>query len=53
MQYFKGYSWGASWVGPRMGVEFAQRFSEQTDKGFYVYNGEKIIDTSFSFIIRF
>lgn len=53
MHYFKGYSWGASWLGPRLGVEFAQRFSEQTDKGFYVYNGEKIIDTSLSLLMRF
>ena len=53
MQYFKGYSWGLSWVGPRMGLEFAQRFSEQTDKGTYVFNGEKIIDTSFSILVRF
>lgn len=51
--HFKGYSWGASWVGPRLGVEFAQKFSEQTSKGNYIYSGETIVDSSVSFFLNF
>lgn len=51
--HFKGYSWGASWVGPRLGVEFAQRFSEQTSKGSYLFAGETLVDTSLSFFLSF
>lgn len=50
---FKGYSWGASWVGPRLGMEIAQRFSQQTSKGKYIYSGEKLVDSNVSFFIRF
>lgn len=50
---FKGYSWGASWVGPRLGVEFAQKFSEQTSKGSYIYSGETLVDSSLSFFLTF
>lgn len=53
ISHFKGYSWGASWVGPRLGMEIAQRFSEQTSKGNYLYTGETLIDSSVSFFIRF
>ncbi|MFA5584182.1 MAG: hypothetical protein WDA09_08200 [Bacteriovoracaceae bacterium] len=51
--HFKGYSWGASWVGPRLGVEFAQRFSEQTSKGSYIYSGETLVDSSLSLFLTF
>lgn len=51
--HFKGYSWGASWVGPRLGIEFAQRYSEQTSKGSYVYPGETLIDSSLSLFLSF
>jgi hypothetical protein len=53
IQKFKGTSWGVSWIGPRIGVEFAQRHSEQFDSGFYVYRDERILDTSLSAIIKF
>src|SRR5690606_35644096 len=49
----KGTSWGAGWVGPRFGVEFAQRYSQQFGSGFYLYEDEKITDTSLSAIIKF
>ncbi len=49
----KGTGWGVSWIGPRLGVEFAQRYSEQFDSGYYVYKDERIIDTSLSAIIKF
>jgi hypothetical protein len=49
----KGTGWGVSWIGPRLGVEFAQRTSEQFDSGFYVYKDERIVDTSLSAIIKF
>lgn len=49
----KGTSWGVGWVGPRFGVEFAQRYSQQFGSGFYLYEDEKITDTSLSAIIKF
>jgi hypothetical protein len=49
----KGTGWGASWIGPRFGVEFAQKYSEQFGSGSYVYEEEKIVDTSVSAIIKF
>ncbi|MFP5385049.1 MAG: hypothetical protein ACLGHN_03165 [Bacteriovoracia bacterium] len=50
---FKGTGWGVSWIGPRFGVEFAQKYSEQFESGSYVYEEEKLVDTSFSAIIKF
>lgn len=49
----KGTGWGASWVGPRFGVEFAQKISEYYGKDGYVYKDEKLVDTSLSAIIKF
>jgi hypothetical protein len=49
----KGTGWGASWVGPRFGVEFAQRYATQFGSGNYVYKDEKLVDTSLSAIIKF
>lgn len=53
IQKFKGTGWGAGWIGPRFGVEFSQLYSEQFDSGFYVYKGEKLVDTALSAIIKF
>lgn len=53
LTHFKGYSWGASWVGPRLGIELAQRYSEQSSKGSYVYTGERLIDSSLSLFLTF
>ena len=50
---FKGTGWGASWIGPRFGVEFAQKFSDQLDKGNYVYPEEQLVDSSLSVIMKF
>lgn len=49
----KGTGWGVSWIGPRFGVEFAQKISEQTGSGNYFYEDEKVIDTSLSAILKF
>jgi hypothetical protein len=49
----KGYGWGVSWIGPRLGVEFAQKFSEQFGDDMYVYHDETLVDTSISAIIKF
>ena len=49
----KGTGWGASWIGPRFGVEFAQKYSEQFGTGNYIYETEKLVDTSLSAIIKF
>ncbi len=51
--HFKGTGYGLTWMGPRMGIEFAQKFSEATDKNTYVYRGETIVDTSVSALIKF
>jgi hypothetical protein len=48
----KGNGWGAGWVGPRFGVEFAQKLSEYYSTA-YLYKNEKIVDTSLSAIIKF
>lgn len=49
----KGTGWGASWIGPRFGVEFAQKISEYYGSEGYVYKDEKLVDTSLSAIIKF
>lgn len=49
----KGTGWGASWIGPRLGVEFAQLITEQFGEKSYLYQDEKLIDTSLSVLIKF
>ncbi len=49
----RGTGWGVSWIGPRFGVEFSQKVSEQTGSGNYLYEDEKIVDTSLSAILKF
>lgn len=49
----KGTGWGVSWIGPRFGVEFAQKYSEQFGSDSYIYRDEKLADTSLSAIIKF
>lgn len=51
--YFRGFGWGVGWVGPRIGVEFAQKISDSFGKNSYVYKKESIVDTAFSAIIKF
>lgn len=53
IRQFKGTGWGASWIGPRFGVEFAQKFSEQFGEDSYIYEEEKLVDTSLSAILKF
>jgi hypothetical protein len=48
----KGTGWGIGWIGPRFGVEFAQKYSTQFESG-YVYRDEKLVDTSLSAILKF
>lgn len=50
---FKGTGWGISWIGPRLGIEFAQKFSEQFGKDMYIYQDEELVDTSLSAVIKF
>jgi hypothetical protein len=49
----KGTGWGVGWIGPKLGVEFAQKFSEQFGKDSYIYRNETLVDTSLSAIIKF
>lgn len=49
----KGTGWGASWIGPRLGVEFAQKISDQFGEEGYIYQDESLVDTSLSAIIKF
>lgn len=48
----KGTGWGVGWIGPRFGVEFAQKYAKQFESG-YVYKDEKLVDTSLSAILKF
>jgi hypothetical protein len=48
----KGTGWGVGWIGPRFGVEFAQKYSQQFESG-YVYQDEKLVDTSLSALLKF
>lgn len=49
----KGTGWGVSWIGPKLGIEFAQKISEQYGTGRYIYRDEKLIDTAISALIKF
>lgn len=49
----KGTGWGASWVGPKLGVEFAQKISEHFGTNDYLYQDENLIDTSLSLLLKF
>jgi hypothetical protein len=49
----KGTGYGIGWLGPKLGVEFAQRFTEQFGDEGYVYKGESLVDTSLSAVIKF
>lgn len=50
----KGTAWGVSWVGPKLSIDFAMKFTRQenTDNS-YLFPGEKIADTSFTLSSRF
>lgn len=49
----KGSSWGIGWIGPRLGIEFSQRFSDQFSEDGYIYQDEGLVDTAVSAIIKF
>ena len=49
----KGTGWGIGWVGPKLGVEFAQKLSDQFGDKLYIYHDETLVDTSISAIIKF
>lgn len=52
--FFEGSGWGVSWIGPKLGIEFAQKFSERIpEKNTYLLEKEKIVDTTLSAVIRF
>lgn len=50
---FKGTGWGASWIGPRLGAEFAQKISDKFGENSYIYKNETLVDTSLSVILKF
>ena len=49
----KGYGWGISWIGPKLGVEFSQKTSEQFASSGYILKDEVLIDTSLAAVINF
>ena len=49
----KGTGWGLGWTGPKLGVEFAQKISDQFVSKSYLYQDESLVDTSLSAIIKF
>lgn len=50
---FKGTGYGVAWMGPRFGVEFSQKVSEQFGSEGYIYRDETIVDTSLSALLKF
>ena len=54
LQNLAGESWGVSWTGPKLGVDFAMRNSRQIqDETAYLYEDEKITDLSFAIGLRY
>lgn len=52
--FFEGSGWGISWIGPKLGIEFAQKLSERLpEKNTYLFEKEKIVDTTLSAVLRF
>lgn len=50
----KGSSWGISWIGPRLSLEYAYKTSEIIqDNSDDLYKDEQIIETSLSFALIF
>ena len=49
----KGTGWGVGWIGPKLGIEFSQKISEQFGEDSYIYKNETLVDTSLSAIIKF
>ncbi len=49
----KATGWGIGWIGPKLGVEFAQKLTEQFGRQQYIYQDETLVDTSLSAIIKF
>jgi hypothetical protein len=51
---FQGQSWGISWVGPRLSIDYAYRTTEQIEKNTdYLYADEQLIEQSFALSLRF
>lgn len=49
----KGFGWGVSWIGPKLGVEFSQKTSEQFASSGYILQDEVLVDTSLAAVINF
>ena len=50
---FRTTGWGISWIGPRLGLEFAQKFSDSFGSNTYIYKKESLVDTSISALVKF
>lgn len=51
---FEGTSWGASWTGPKLGLDFAMKNSRQIRKEkSYLYPDESLSEISFAVNVRF
>jgi len=53
LHQYRSKGWGFAWMGPKLGLEFAQRFSTALAKNTYLYENERIIDTSLSAFVSF
>lgn len=50
----KGNSWGISWIGPKLSIEYSYKMSEIiSDNSDYLYDDEQIIETSLAFALVF
>lgn len=48
-----GNSWGLSWVGPKLSIDFATKISKKIEENnTFLYTDEKIVDTSFALSLR-
>lgn len=52
---FKGSSWGISWIGPRLSLEYAYKTSEVLEDfaDQYLYKGEQFVESSISVALVF
>ncbi len=50
----RGFAWGLSWTGPKLGIDFAMKDSRQIDdEKDYLYPKERVRDLSFAVSLQF
>lgn len=49
----EGSSWGLSWIGPKLALEYANKISEVVEDGSDIFDGEKIVEHSLAASVVF